>query len=120
MLSGFFGGLTGNQGALRTAFLIKAGLEKKVFIGTTVVISSLVDFTRLGVYTNNLLHLDLGAYYTLAFSAILAGVLGSFLGNKLLKKITLTTIRNLVASLILFACLRLAVRCRITKRALPD
>lgn len=29
ILSGFFGGLSGHQGALRTAFLIRAGLEKK-------------------------------------------------------------------------------------------
>src|SRR5690606_7263111 len=31
-LSGFFGGLSGNQGALRTAFLIKAGLSKEAFV----------------------------------------------------------------------------------------
>jgi len=30
VLSGFFGGLSGNQGALRAAFLIKAGLGKEV------------------------------------------------------------------------------------------
>jgi len=32
LLSGFFGGLSGLQGALRSAFLIKAGLEKESFI----------------------------------------------------------------------------------------
>ena len=31
-LSGFFGGLSGHQGALRSAFLIKAGLSKEAFI----------------------------------------------------------------------------------------
>ena len=31
-LSGFFGGLSGNQGALRSAFLIKAGLSKEAFV----------------------------------------------------------------------------------------
>lgn len=39
-LSGFFGGLSGNQGALRSAFLIKAGLTKEAFIGTAVVVST--------------------------------------------------------------------------------
>ena len=43
-LSGFFGGLSGNQGALRSAFLIKAGLSKEAFIGTAVVVSTFVDF----------------------------------------------------------------------------
>jgi len=36
-VSGFFGRLPGNQGALRSAFLIKAGLGKEAFIGTGTV-----------------------------------------------------------------------------------
>lgn len=39
-LSGFFGGLSGHQGALRSAFLIKAGLSKEAFVGTGVVVSA--------------------------------------------------------------------------------
>nr|MBP8158026.1 sulfite exporter TauE/SafE family protein [Flavobacterium sp.] len=53
VLSGFFGGLAGVQGALRSAFLIKAGLSKESFIATTVVVSTFVDITRLSVYTTN-------------------------------------------------------------------
>lgn len=34
LLSSFFGGLSGNQGALRSAFLIKAGLGKEAFVAT--------------------------------------------------------------------------------------
>lgn len=34
VLSGFFGGLSGMQGALRSAFLLKAGFSKKAFIAT--------------------------------------------------------------------------------------
>jgi hypothetical protein len=49
-LSGFFGGLSGNQGALRSPFLLKAGLSRDGYIATGVVIACLVDFTRLGVY----------------------------------------------------------------------
>jgi hypothetical protein len=50
VLSGFFGGLAGIQGALRSAFLIKSGLSKEAYIATGVIIASLVDFTRLWVY----------------------------------------------------------------------
>ena len=107
LLSGFFGGLTGNQGALRSAFLIKVGLKKEVFIATTVVISSFVDLTRLSIYTSNLWNVNLSDHYVLAFSAISAGILGSFLGNKLLKKITLRFIRILVAVLITILALGL-------------
>ena len=108
-LSGFFGGLTGNQGALRSAFLIKIGLDKKVFIGTTVVISSLVDFTRLSVYSTNLFNLNLNDYSALGFFAISSGIIGSYLGNKLLKKVTLKTIKVLVALMILFLAAALLI-----------
>lgn len=50
LLSGFFGGVSGNQGVLRSAFLIKSGLNKEEFIGTSVVSSVLVDVVRLTVY----------------------------------------------------------------------
>ena len=39
LLSGFLGGLSGHQGALRSAFLIKCGLSKEVFIASGVVIA---------------------------------------------------------------------------------
>ena len=106
-LSGFFGGLSGNQGALRSAFLIKAGLKKEVFIGTTVVISSFVDLTRLSVYSSNLINIDLSTYSSLAIFSISSGVIGSLLGHKLLKKITYKFIRLLVAYLIIFLALGL-------------
>jgi uncharacterized membrane protein YfcA len=53
VLSGFFGGLSGNQGALRSAFLIKSGLTKEAFIATGIVIACLIDFSRLGVYSTS-------------------------------------------------------------------
>ena len=55
-LSGFFGGLSGHQGALRSAFLIHAELTKEVFIGSAVVISAFVDFTRLSIYATRFLN----------------------------------------------------------------
>ena len=50
LLSGFFGGLSGNQGALRSTFLIKIRLTKEAFIATSAVIACIIDFSRLGVY----------------------------------------------------------------------
>ncbi|HEX9883179.1 MAG TPA: sulfite exporter TauE/SafE family protein, partial [Desulfobaccales bacterium] len=54
LLSGFFGGLSGHQGALRSAFLVKAGLTKESFIATGVVLSLMVDIPRILVYSVNL------------------------------------------------------------------
>jgi uncharacterized membrane protein YfcA len=54
LLSGFFGGLSGMQGAFRSAFLARAGLSKEVSVATGVVVASLIDISRLGVYSRAL------------------------------------------------------------------
>src|SRR5690606_27101865 len=54
VLSGFFGGLSGHQGALRSAFLLHSRLDPPAFIATNAAIASLVDLARLAVYGINL------------------------------------------------------------------
>lgn len=100
-LSGFFGGLSGNQGALRSAFLIKAGLSKEAFIGTAVVVSTFVDFTRLSVYATRFTKAGLDENLTLVICATLAGIAGAFIGNKLLKKVTLHFLQVTVAIMLI-------------------
>lgn len=107
ILSGFFGGLSGHQGALRSAFLINAGLTKETFIGTAVVISSFVDFTRISVYATRILNAGLSDQIPLILSATLSAILGAFIGNKLLKKITLDFIQKTVAVLLIIISLAL-------------
>lgn len=101
LLSGFFGGLSGHQGALRSAFLIKAGLTKEAFVATGVVIACFVDFTRLAVYAGGFAQSGLQENLTLVLSATLAAIAGAFVGNKLLKKVTLAFIQRLVAVMLI-------------------
>lgn len=107
-LSGFFGGLSGNQGALRAAFLIKAGLSKEAFIGTAVVVSTFVDFTRLSVYATRFVSTDLSDNLTVVVTATLAAIAGAYIGNKLLKKVTLKSIQMTVAVLLILMSVALA------------
>lgn len=107
VLSGFFGGLSGNQGALRSAFLIKAGLSKEVFIGTAVVVSTFVDFTRLGVYATQFTQNNLEENLLLVLCATLAGIAGSYFGNKLLKKVTIHFLQITVAIMLIMISLAL-------------
>ena len=109
ILSGFFGGLSGHQGALRTAFLINSGLTKEAFIATTVVISSFVDFTRLGVYSKRILNSGLSDNIPLILCATLSAIVGAFLGKKLLKKVTLNFIQKLVAVLLIAISIALGI-----------
>jgi uncharacterized membrane protein YfcA len=97
MLSGFFGGLTGIQGAIRSAFLIKIGLSKEAYIATGVIIACFVDFTRLSVYALRFIKANLHEHLILILSAVLAAIAGAFIGSKLLKKITLRFIQVMVA-----------------------
>ncbi|GAA4024588.1 sulfite exporter TauE/SafE family protein [Flavobacterium cheonhonense] len=107
ILSGFFGGLAGVQGALSSAFLIKAGLTKEAFIATTVVVSTLVDITRLSIYTTQFHKADLTENLPLVICATLSAILGAYLGNRLLKKVTLQFIKTIVALLLILVSIGL-------------
>lgn len=107
VLSGFFGGLSGNQGALRSAFLIKAGLSKEAFVATAVVVSTFVDFTRLSVYATRFTQSGLVDNLPLVISATLAGIAGAYIGNKLLKKVTLKFLQVTIAIMLIIVSLAL-------------
>ena len=101
LLSGFFGGLSGNQGALRSAFLIKAGLSKEAFVATGVVSAVIVDTVRITVYGASFFATRFatlpGDALGLVAAASLSAFLGAFIGSRLLKKITLRTVQLVVA-----------------------
>ena len=104
ILSGFFGGLSGHQGALRSAFLTKVGLSKEAFIATGVIIACMIDVSRMSVYFTNISKVKDSLNFNLIFVATLAAFMGVYFGNKLVKKITINTIQKIVAfMIILFA-----------------
>lgn len=105
LLSGFFGGLSGHQGALRSAFLIKAGLDKQAFIGTAVVIACLIDFSRLGVYATRLQNVTIGNHLPLIIAATSSAIVGAILGHQLLKKVSLQFIHRFVAVMLLITAI---------------
>ena len=106
-LSGFFGGLSGNQGALRSAFLIKAGLSKEAFVATAVVVSTFVDFTRLSVYATRFTKAGLSDNLTLVVCATFSAIVGAYIGNKLLKKVTLRFLQVTIAIMLIIISLAL-------------
>lgn len=113
-LSGFFGGLSGHQGALRAAFLIKAGLTKEQFIGTSVVISVFVDIARLFIYGSTFVTRDFqvfsqGNLRWVVLTGIIAAFAGSFTGSKLVKKVTLRFVKYFVGTLLLLMAVALGL-----------
>lgn len=102
LVSGFFGGLSGMQGALRSAFLVRAGLSKEAFVGTGVVIAVLVDVSRLAVYAGAMPPALPGDALPVLAAAVAAALLGAVLGNRYLHKVTLPLIQRVVAVLLVF------------------
>ncbi len=102
LLSGFFGGLSGNQGALRAAFLIKAGMTKEVFIGTSVVSAVIVDTARLAVYglsfTRHGFTFLPSSMIGIVAAATVAAFIGAYFGARLIGKVTLRAIQLTVAA----------------------
>ncbi|CDI04465.1 conserved membrane hypothetical protein [Candidatus Competibacter denitrificans Run_A_D11] len=104
VLSGFFGGLSGNQGPFRAAFLIKLGLSKEAFVATGVVLAIIVDITRLLVYGSGFLadHFSRSQELVLPVAVgTLCAFAGVMIGTRLLKKITLRTVQRVVAGMML-------------------
>lgn len=114
VLSGFFGGLSGHQGALRSAFLIRAGLEKKEFIGTLVGCSLLVDAARITIYGITFFKtdfniLDQSGLLSLLIVGSVAAFIGTTFGKYLLEKVTFKSIQYTVASMLFLLAIGLGM-----------
>ncbi len=100
-LSGFFGGLSGHQGALRSVFLTKLNLSPTKFVATGTLCAILVDVSRLTVYgvstwRESGLRISEAGGWPLLGAAVLAAFAGAVIGKKMLGKVTLSTVRTIV------------------------
>jgi len=114
ILSGFFGGLTGHQGALRSAFLIKTGIKPETFVGTNAVIGFMVDVTRITGYLvfiapGFFVSRELTGQWLLIASALTGALLGVVIGKRFLHKVTLGAVQTLVGVLLVGIALGLGL-----------
>jgi uncharacterized membrane protein YfcA len=109
VLSGFFGGLSGNQGALRSAFLMRLNLSKEAFIASGVAVACMVDVSRLSLYSRQIFNSDTALNYNLLSAATLSAFVGAYFGNKILKKITLASVHVAVSILLILFSLLLGM-----------
>jgi uncharacterized membrane protein YfcA len=112
LISGFFGGLSGHQGALRSVFLLNCGLSKRAYIGTGVACAVLVDLARLVVYARVFAiaapsNRGSEVWGPLAFAAA-AALAGAWIGVRLIDRVTLAGVQRLVGVLLLVLAIGLA------------
>lgn len=109
LVSGFFGGVSGMQGAFRSAFLIRAGLSKEAFIGTGIVVAVFIDVTRLGVYGASLRSEWAQIDLEVVGAAVLSAFAGAYTGSRLLRKVTYRGLQLVVGAMLGVAGLAMAL-----------
>ncbi len=114
LLSGFFGGLSGHQGALRSAFLARTGLTPEAFVGTNAVIGLLVDLSRLSVYAalvggGTLNALARPRELWLVGVGATAAFLGVLVAKPLLRKVTMRSVQRVTAGMLFLIALALGL-----------
>ena len=108
-LSGFFGGLSGHQGALRSAFLIKLNLSKETFIATGVTIACIIDLSRLSLYFSELNYETINQSSSTLLVAIICAFSGAYFGKKMLRKITIKVVNYCVIVMLIFLSIAMAL-----------
>jgi len=106
--AGFLAGLIGTGGAIRGMSLAAFNLEKNIFIATSAAIDFFVDISRTVVYFQNGYYQPSHLLY-LPFLLIVA-YLGSWIGKKLLGKISQENFRKIVLTLLFIIGITMIVK----------
>jgi uncharacterized membrane protein YfcA len=104
-LAGFLAGFIGTGGAVRGMVLASFHLEKNLFVGTSAAIDFGVDLSRSIIYASSgFFDFSLIGYLPLMLVASFAG---SYIGKRILAKISHETFRKIVLLLVLIIGLTL-------------
>ena len=95
-LSGFFGGVVGNQGGLRAAALSAFGLEPAIFVATSTVIGVIIDLVRAPVYFYRA-GSDLAGLWALIVVMIAGVVAGTLIGERILVGLSRERFRQVIS-----------------------
>jgi uncharacterized membrane protein YfcA len=98
-LSGFFGGLVGNQGGIRSAALLGFDLKRETFVATATAIGLIVDSARMPVYVWGQ-HDALMTHRVTIAIATAGVVMGTLAGGRVLSLIPEPRFRRVVAAVL--------------------
>lgn len=108
-LSGFFGGLVGNQGGLRAAGLVEFKLSKTQFVATATAVALAVDIFRVPVYIATR-SADLNQLIV-EVTVMTAGVIvGTFLGAPLLHRLPQKYFKLFLSAILVIVGILVAIR----------
>jgi len=84
--SGFMGGLSGHQGALRAMFLTRRLPDKMAYAATASILALCVDLSRIPVYLF-FRHQEISSHLTLTIVLVISALLGVWIGKRWLKSL---------------------------------
>jgi uncharacterized membrane protein YfcA len=99
-VSGFFGGLVGNQGGIRSAALLGFELDKQAFVATATATGVIVDAARMPAYFVTQGR-EISAIWVIVVIATLGTVIGTVFGERALRLVPERLFRRVVAVLVL-------------------
>jgi uncharacterized protein len=99
-VSGLLGGLVGNQGGIRSAAMLGFDVPKHAFVATATAVGVIVDCARVPVYLVTQGQ-EVAALWPFLLTATAGAVLGTLVGERLLRRIPEPVYRRLVAALVL-------------------
>lgn len=99
-LSGFFGGLVGNQGGIRTAAMLGFDVDKRRFVATTTAVALMIDLARVPVYLATQIA-ELRTLWPAIALAAVGVVIGTIFGETLLARVPEARFRVVVGILLL-------------------
>jgi uncharacterized membrane protein YfcA len=99
-LSGFLGGLVGNQGGIRSAALLGFDVDKRAFVATATAVGVIVDGARMPAYFISQGG-EIERIWVLVLVATIGALIGTLFGERLLKRIPEQLFRRVVAVLLL-------------------
>lgn len=107
-LSGFFAGLIGLGGAIRSSFLVVFDFPKEVYVATSAMIAVVIDVTRIPTYVLTGSVRATSELFLIPF-LIVSAYFGVSLGKILLNRIDQQTFRRIVAIALLLVGIKLLV-----------
>jgi uncharacterized membrane protein YfcA len=107
-VSGIFGGLVGNQGGIRSAALMGFDIRKEAFVATATAVGLMVDGARMPIYFLTQSS-EIAAAWPYVAAATVGTIIGTLLGERVLRRVPETMFRKIVSIIILLLGIALLV-----------
>jgi uncharacterized membrane protein YfcA len=99
-VSGMLGGLVGNQGGIRSAAMLGFDVPRHAFVATATAVGLIVDGARMPVYVVTQWK-EIVSLWPVLLVATAGCIIGTLVGDRILKRVPEAVFRKVVAGLLL-------------------